>query len=157
MPRSASRVAAYSVERAAQLSGVPQPTLYDWTQAGVLVPDLGGEHPKAWSYRDLVYARLCLFLRSKQMPRPDVAERVTRARTAFARPDDEAETILRADGRLLTFRSASVEPETGIAVYEELAEFADEFRRARRPAPCLGPEPRAPVERDDDVAVGAGR
>lgn len=117
----------YSVDRAAQLSGVPKRTLYDWAQAGVLVPDFVGEYPKAWSYRDLVYARLCVFLRSKQMPRPDVAERVARARAAFARPDDEAETILRADGRLLTFGRASVEPETGIAVFEELAEFADVF------------------------------
>lgn len=117
----------YSVERAAQLSGVPQRTLYDWAQNDVLVPDFRGEHPMSWSYRDLVYARLCAFLRAKQMPRPDVAERVARARAAFAATDDETETILRADGRLLTFGSAAVEPETGIGVFEELAEFADEF------------------------------
>jgi len=41
--------ARYDATRAAQLSGVPRRTLYDWASAGVVVPDSYAEKPKMWS------------------------------------------------------------------------------------------------------------
>ena len=54
----------YGAGRASQLSGVPERTVYHWAQTQVLVPDFANEHPKTWSYRDLVFLRLLVFLRS---------------------------------------------------------------------------------------------
>jgi hypothetical protein len=48
----------YKADRAAQLSGIPRSTLYDWQRSDVLVPDFAGASPMAWSYRDLVFVRV---------------------------------------------------------------------------------------------------
>lgn len=67
----------YPAERAAQLSGIPRSTLYDWQRAGVYVPDFAGGTPMAWSYRDLVFVRVLAWLRNEvRTPRPVAASRV---------------------------------------------------------------------------------
>jgi uncharacterized protein (DUF433 family) len=66
----------YTAERAAQLSGVPRSTIYDWRRDRVYVPDYTAAQPLSWSYRDLVYLRLLAWLRQLHMPRPIAAERV---------------------------------------------------------------------------------
>ncbi|HXH59107.1 hypothetical protein [Iamia sp.] len=66
----------YSAERAHQLSAVPARTLHDWATAGVLVPDWFAAKPRGWSYRDVVYARLLAWLRSKHMDRTSASERL---------------------------------------------------------------------------------
>jgi uncharacterized protein (DUF433 family) len=117
----------YGAARAAQLSGVPSRTLYDWAANDVLVPDFADESPRAWSYRDLVYARLCAWLRAKNMPRSDVARRVAQYRLAMAAPGDDGATLLHSDGRVITPGDASVDPDTGVAFFDTLAGFADTF------------------------------
>ena len=68
----------YPAERAAQLSGIPRSTLYDWQRNGVYVPDFAGGSPMAWSYRDLVFVRVLAWLRNDvRTPRPVAAERVS--------------------------------------------------------------------------------
>src|SRR5829696_8281996 len=54
----------YAADRAAQLSGIPRSTLYDWQRADVYVPDFAGGSPMAWSYRDLVFVRVLAWLRN---------------------------------------------------------------------------------------------
>ena len=67
----------YPADRAAQLSGIPRSTLYDWQRAGVYVPDFVGGNPMAWSYRDLVFVRVLAWLRNDvKTPRPVAASRV---------------------------------------------------------------------------------
>jgi uncharacterized protein (DUF433 family) len=67
----------YPAERAAQLSGIPRSTLYDWQRAEVYVPDFAGGSPMAWSYRDLVFVRVLAWLRNDvRTPRPGAAARV---------------------------------------------------------------------------------
>lgn len=56
----------YSAERAAQLSGVPQRTVYDWQAKKVWVPDYAKASPMQWSYRDLVFLRLLLWFRRRE-------------------------------------------------------------------------------------------
>ena len=68
----------YPAERAAQLSGIPRSTLYDWQRASVYVPDFAGRSPMAWSYRDLVFVRVLAWLRNDvKTPRPVAAARVS--------------------------------------------------------------------------------
>ncbi|MEX2625315.1 MAG: DUF433 domain-containing protein [Ilumatobacteraceae bacterium] len=67
----------YAADRAAQLSGIPRSTLYDWQRADVYVPDFAGGSPMAWSYRDLVFVRVLAWLRNDiKTPRPTAAARV---------------------------------------------------------------------------------
>lgn len=67
----------YAADRAAQLSGIPRSTLYDWHRADVYVPDFAGLSPMAWSYRDLVFVRVLAWLRNDvKTPRPTAAARV---------------------------------------------------------------------------------
>lgn len=117
----------YSADRAAQLSGIPERTLYDWAQNQVLVPDYAGDHPMGWSYRDLVFARLCLGLRAMNMPRADVARYVHKVRAAMELADDATTTDVRADGRLLVIGDATFDEETGVGFFEGLVEYAVRF------------------------------
>lgn len=70
----------YSADRAAQLSGIPKSTMYDWRRDGVLLPDYSGADPAMWSYRDLVLLRLVAFLRQGGMARPLAATKVSHVR-----------------------------------------------------------------------------
>jgi uncharacterized protein (DUF433 family) len=75
----------YKAERAAQLSGIPERTIYDWARHGVLVPDFSHATPKRWSYRDLVYLRLLVRLRTLSMDRDAASLRVAQTRGLLAR------------------------------------------------------------------------
>lgn len=66
----------YAADRAAQLSGVPKSTLYDWRRESIYVPDFNGASPTSWSYRDLIFLRLLAWLRQVGMPRPKAARDV---------------------------------------------------------------------------------
>lgn len=67
----------YAADRAAQLSGIPRSTLYDWQRNDVYKPDFAGGSPMAWSYRDLIFVRVLAWLRNEvKTPRPEAAARV---------------------------------------------------------------------------------
>lgn len=89
----------YLADRAAQLSGVPRSTLYDWRRESIYVPDFGMTSPVAWSYRDLVYVRLLAWLRQLGMTRPDAAERVHIVKERIAQ--GARVRMIRSDGRTL--------------------------------------------------------
>lgn len=74
----------YAADRAAQLSGIPVSTIYDWNRNSVYVPDYCHGKPMAWSYRDLVYLRVLAWLRSEGTPRPDAAQRVRQLKVHIA-------------------------------------------------------------------------
>ncbi len=57
------REGAYTVDRAAALSGVPRRTVHDWARKGVLVPSVSAERRKLWSYSDLFALRTIYWLR----------------------------------------------------------------------------------------------
>lgn len=66
----------YVAERAAQLSGVPKSTIYDWRRESIYRPDFDSASPVTWSYRDLVLLRLLAWLRQGGMLRPTAADKV---------------------------------------------------------------------------------
>ena len=76
----------YNAERAAQLSGLPRSTIYEWARERVLVPDYPLPRSKYWSYRDLVFLRMLGWLRSKGVARADAAAHVAQIRAELARP-----------------------------------------------------------------------
>lgn len=57
------RDGAYTADRAAALSGVPQRTVHDWARKRVLVPSVSSERLKLWSYGDLFALRTIYWLR----------------------------------------------------------------------------------------------
>jgi len=70
----------YTADRAAQLSGVPKSTIYDWRRNKVLLPDYANADPAIWSYRDLVLLRLLAWLRQGGMERPLAAAKTKHVR-----------------------------------------------------------------------------
>jgi uncharacterized protein (DUF433 family) len=56
---------AYTAERAAALSGVPQSTLYWWAHREILVPEVCAERTKLWSFTDLLALRAIYWLRQR--------------------------------------------------------------------------------------------
>jgi hypothetical protein len=97
----------YEASRAAHLSGIPERTIYDWSQGGALVADFHRASPMRWSYRDLVYLRLLARLRAHKMPRDKAAQRVRLVRELAASgesPDSLRITdrSLLLPGRILT-------------------------------------------------------
>ncbi|MCY4422005.1 MAG: hypothetical protein OXC06_02925 [Acidimicrobiaceae bacterium] len=94
----------YGSERASQLSGIPQRTIYDWRREKVFLTDYPLERPATWSYRDLVLLRLLAWLRQGGMPRPRAAEKVASVRSQLSEGRDirqihatRAEIILSGD------------------------------------------------------------
>lgn len=110
----------YSAERAGQLSGVPARTLYDWADAGVLVPDYANARPKAWSYRDLGFARLLAWLRQQGHDRPDAATRVGMLRSVMADAGQQV-TEVRSDGSIILLGEETVDRLTGQQVLDGMA------------------------------------
>lgn len=92
----------YKAERAAQLSGVPTRTVYHWAQTGTLVPDYD-DSPKSWSYRDLVYLRLTAWLRTRNVPLPEVVDMVQGWRDVFSGDEDPEVTTMSSDGVGVSF------------------------------------------------------
>jgi uncharacterized protein (DUF433 family) len=70
----------YVAGRAAQLSGVPKSTVYDWRREGVFEPDFTAARPAMWSYRDLVLLRLLAWLRQGGMARRTASKKVISVR-----------------------------------------------------------------------------
>lgn len=86
----------YASDRAAQLSGIPRSTLYDWQRNDVYKPDFAGGSPMAWSYRDLIFVRVLAWLRNEvKTPRPEAAARV-RALKQYVAAGNPV-TVLNAD------------------------------------------------------------
>lgn len=115
----------YSAERAHQLSAVPARTLHDWATAGVLVPDWFAARPRGWSYRDIVYARLMAWLRSKHMDRAAAADRVRYLRELLS--STEVDPTIRSDGSIFLIGGDAVDRFTGQQVFDALVEVLDVF------------------------------
>lgn len=115
----------YEARRAAQLSGIPERTVYDWAQEGVLVPDFHGACPMRWSYRDLVYLRLLARLRAHRMPREHAAERVRLVRALAAGGNDLDQ--VRLTDRTLLLPGEDHDRLTGEQVLGDLAELTGHF------------------------------
>lgn len=116
----------YSAERAGQLSGVPARTLYDWAEAKVLVPDYVSARPKAWSYRDLGFARLLAWLRQQGQDRPVAAARVADLRELMADAAQQV-TEVRSDGSIVLLGEETVDRLTGQQLLSGMAQFLAVF------------------------------
>lgn len=114
----------YSAERAAQLSGVPHRTVYEWQQRGVWVPDYVHANPMQWSYRDLVFLRMLLFLRRKGNDRPVASQRVLDY-CKLVETHDVAPTVVRSDGHGMILAGEDFDRLTGESVWEVAADFMD--------------------------------
>jgi uncharacterized protein (DUF433 family)/DNA-binding transcriptional MerR regulator len=123
----------YGGRRAAQLSGVPERTVYHWAATGVLVPDYSRERPKGWSYRDLVYLRLVAWLRSHNLPLTDVTSKVGEWRAYFETAVGDADTVIHADGIGVARGRFEIDELTGQAVFEPLVEYTARFDLLARP------------------------
>lgn len=116
----------YSAERAGQLSGVPARTLYDWADAGILVPDYATARPKAWSFRDLGYARLLAWLRQQGQDRPRAATRVADLRAVMADAAQQV-TEVRSDGSIVLLGGETVDRLTGQQILDGMTSFLAVF------------------------------
>ena len=114
----------YEAARAAQLSGIPKSTLYDWVRERVLVPDFHRASPMRWSYRDLVYLRLLTRLRQHGMERDAAAERVRLVRGLAAAGEVDR---IRLTDRGLLLPGETHDRLTGEAVLADLVELVDTF------------------------------
>ncbi|HZL05239.1 MAG TPA: DUF433 domain-containing protein [Coriobacteriia bacterium] len=115
----------YEARRAAQLSGIPERTVYDWAQEGILVSDFYRADPMRWSYRDLVYLRLLARFRAHGMPRDKAAERVRLVR-GLASNDGRLDEV-RITDRGLLLPGETHDRLTGEAVLGDLAELTTRF------------------------------
>lgn len=115
----------YDAERAHQLSAVPARTLHDWATAGVMVPDWFGGKPRGWSYRDIVYARLLAWLRSKNMERAAASERVRFLRELLGASD--IDPSVHSDGTIFLIGEESTDRFTGQQAFDGLVEVLDVF------------------------------
>lgn len=117
----------YEAARAAQLSGVPQRTVYYWANHDVLVPDYIEDRPKAWSYRDLVFLRLTAWLRGHNIPLVDVVEKVQEWRRYFAAAPPGISTVIHTDGVGLSLGPLREDELTGQGAFEELVAHTVSF------------------------------
>jgi uncharacterized protein (DUF433 family)/DNA-binding transcriptional MerR regulator len=116
----------YNAARAAQLSGIPQRTVYDWADEGIVVPDFAAAHPKRWSYRDLVYLRLAGWLRAKGTSRAIVAAHVADLRARLADPGVDIATV-RSNGSVVVIGDEPYDRHSGQQVFRALVSFLDVF------------------------------
>ncbi len=115
----------YKASRAAQLSGIPERTVYNWANHDVLVPDFMHESPKMWSYRDLILLRMVYWLRDKGMERSTVAGHVADTRQMMSTGDERAARA-RSGGDHL-HRGGDPVAVGGQAALDEIFEYLDEF------------------------------
>lgn len=118
----------YSAERASQLSAVPSRTLHDWATAGALVPDWMAASPRGWSYRDVVYARLLAWLRSKRMERAVASARVASVRGLLA--STEVDPEVHSDGTIFLIGDEKSDRFTGQQAFDGLTVLLDVFHVA---------------------------
>lgn len=83
----------YSSQRASHIAGVPERTIYHWAREKLVVPDFYTDHPKAWSYRDLVMLRLFVFFRARHKPVDEAAAQVRKVRRTLQKPDANLRTV----------------------------------------------------------------
>lgn len=117
----------YSAERAAQLSGLPKSTVYDWQRKGVLVPDYPKPRSMYWSYRDLVFLRMLGWLRSQGIARPAASELIGRVRAELATPASDVDRI-RTDGRVVLIGSDQYDKLTGQGVLPSIDSLLSVFQ-----------------------------
>jgi uncharacterized protein (DUF433 family) len=130
----------YPAARAAQLSGVPETTLYDWQRSSTYVPDFARAGPMAWSYRDLVYVRLLAWLRHLRMPRPVAAARVDAVRAHVTA--GHGVRLVRATARSIVFDEETSDRVSGTSLlpFDDLAALGSVFDLLH-PAEELGDRP----------------
>jgi uncharacterized protein (DUF433 family) len=116
----------YLAVRAQQLSGVPARTLHDWATSDVLVPDWFKATPRGWSYRDIVFARLVAWLRSKHMDRAAAAHRVRQLRVLLK--DEEIRPEVMSDGSIFLIGGEGVDRFSGQQAFDGLVELLDVFK-----------------------------
>lgn len=93
-------VGRYTYGRASQLSGVPSRTLHHWAREGTFIPDFGDQHPKQWSYRDLMLVRLFVWLRSKGLEASSAGEKVRYVRAELSKSLDPEAPLRSSVGEL---------------------------------------------------------
>jgi uncharacterized protein (DUF433 family) len=116
----------YRADRAGQLSGIPERTVYHWAREGLMVPDYDQDRPKHWSYRDLVYLRLFAWLRSKHHA-PGIAFRhVKRIRTRLA--EEPADPMMvRGDRSVVLLGDEHIDELSGQQLLESVLEHLSTF------------------------------
>lgn len=115
----------YSAERAGQLSGVPNRTVYEWQARKIWVPDYAKASPMQWSYRDLVYLRMLLWLRRKGMKRSEAADRVRMVRHLIETGAIDT-TVVRSGGQGVIIEGEDTDRMTGEGVFTEVNKLVDE-------------------------------
>jgi hypothetical protein len=91
MAQALERLAAassgcYDARRTAALSGVPQRTVYDWANKGIVIPSVSPVQEKLWSYQDLLVLRAIAWLRKTKVShgaRPIPASPMAQVREAL--------------------------------------------------------------------------
>lgn len=116
----------YRAARASHLSSIPVRTLHDWATSATLVPDWFEAQPRGWSYRDVIFARLLAWLRSKGMERSVAAERVRYLRTLLE--DAEIDPSVRSDGRIFLVGLEEADRFTGQQAFDGIFDLLDVFR-----------------------------
>lgn len=81
--------------------------------------------PRGWSYRDVLYARLLAWLRSKGMDRTMASLRVRQIKGLMEQA--EVEPHLRSDGTVMLLGGESVDRFSGQQVFDGLSELLDRF------------------------------
>jgi uncharacterized protein (DUF433 family)/DNA-binding transcriptional MerR regulator len=125
LPALRSPRGRYPGPRAAQLSGVPRSTVYDWAREGVLVPDYAGAKPRLWSYRDLVFLRLLARMRHAGIDRAEAAADIAALRERLSRPDADITKVRIRDG--LFVGDATEEIRTGQRALPDVLGLVQEF------------------------------
>lgn len=121
----------YEARRAAQLSGVPERTIYHWALQGIVVPDHMDGRPKAWSYRDLVYLRLTAFLRGHRVDLRDAAALVAKLRADFVDQKLEIQTtVSAAQGAYALGAGMRVDELTGQGAFDNMVDLVGTFNVA---------------------------
>lgn len=114
-------IGIYRADRASQLSGIPTRTLYRWAEAGLYVPDYPGVLP-AWSYRDLVYARVMAWLHQKRMSSEVAGRKVALLKKRLEDPRVRFTHVL-SQGKELLAEGETTDAESGEILIKEVAEI----------------------------------
>ena len=91
----------------------------------MLVPDWFGAKPRGWSYRDIVYARLLAWLRSKHMDRSQASERIRFVRELLENSD--IDPSVHSDGTIFLIGNEGTDRFTGQQAFDGLVEVLDVF------------------------------